>query len=131
MNLNLPSTNQDEAVGGRWIEYPDAKGVRFKVAMSNNIKHKRAIQHKLKSIEKLRDKGDYARVEILNAEIIAKHILKDWEGVFDEGKPWPFTEANALLLLRSEDYSTIKDFIVDESLESSEYETEASDIAKK
>lgn len=129
MNLNLPQTNLDDAVDGRWCDFNDT--IRFKIAMSNNPKHKRAIQNKLKQIEKLRDKGDYSRVEIINNEILAQHILKDWEGLKDDGKALPFSQQAALSILNDPRYSPIREFIVDESMEFAEYEDEAEETVKK
>ena len=129
MDLNLPSTNLDQATEGRWCQFND--DIKFKVAMSNNPKHKRAIQSRLKTIEKMRDKGDYNRVEIINNEITAQHILKDWSGLKDNGKELPFSTDSALAILSDARYAPIKEFIVGESMENSEYEDEAKDIVKK
>ena len=128
--LNLPSLNMDVSTEGKWFQFND--DIRFKVARDGSPKHKRALQSKLKQIEKLRDKGDYNRIEHLTNEMLVRYILKDWEGIEEEGgRALDFTQDNALSIISDPQYEQIKNFIVDCSRDESEFESEEDETVKK
>jgi len=130
LKLNLPKTNIDLASDGRWVAFSDE--ISFKIAMDNNPGHKRAVQAKFKQIQKLREKSNFNRIEIINNELLVRYILKDWKGITEEGgKNLPFDEETALQILGNAEYQSIKDFIQDESREIDEYDSEVIATVKK
>lgn len=130
LKLNLPSVDMDAASEGVWFPFNDT--ISFKVARDGNPKHKRALQGKLKQIEKMRDKGDYNRIEHLTNELIVRYILKDWKGITEgKGKELPFAPDVALTILSDPKYEQIRNFILDSSRDEVEFETEEEEITKK
>ena len=130
LKLNLPSVDMDAASEGVWFTFTDT--ISFKVARDGNPKHKRALQSKIKQIEKMREKGDYNRIENLTNELMVRYILKDWKGITEgDDKELPFAQDTALTILSDPQYEQIRNFIVDSSRDESEFETEETEIVKK
>ena len=130
LKLNLPSVDMDAANEGVWFPFTDT--ISFKVARDGNPRHKRALQAKLKQIEKMRDKGDYSRIEHLTNEMTVRYVLKDWKGITEgKDKELPFSPDIALTILSDPQYEQIRNFILDSSRDESEFETEEDDIVKK
>lgn len=122
LNLNLPKTDVDLATEGKWFQFNDE--ISFKIAQDGNPAHTRSLQSKLKQIQKLQDKGDFARAMHINDQILCKDILKGWKGIREEGSTsdLPFSKETALTIISNPAYKSIKEFIQDCSKEDSEYE---------
>lgn len=130
LKLNLPSVDMDAASEGVW--FPFTETISFKIARDGNPKHKRALQAKVRQIEKMRDRGEYKRIEHLTNEFTVRYILKDWKGITEgEGQELPFAEDTALTILSDPQYEQIRNFIMDSSRDESEFETEEEEIVKK
>ena len=129
MKLNLPTVDLETAEDGKWFPFNDT--ISFRVARDGNRNHKRALQNKFKSIEKMRTKNDFAAVERLTNEMMVKYILKDWKGLEDDGQALPFSEDAALNVISNPEYEIIKEFITDCSQDRSEFETGEDEIVKK
>jgi len=130
LNLNLPRTDIDLATDGKWFQFTD--DISFKVAQDGNPSHTRSLQSKLKQIQKLQDKGDYARAMYIHDQITCKNILKDWKGIREEGvkADLPFSEESALTIITNPAYKSIKEFIQDCSRDESEFEEVKKEIVK-
>lgn len=130
LDLNLPSVDMDAASDGVWFPFTDK--ISFKIARDGNPKHKRALQGKVKQIEKMREKGDFNRIEHLTNELTVRYILKDWKGITEgKGKELPFSQETALTILSDPQYEQIRNYILDCSRDESEFETQEDEIVKK
>ena len=128
--LNLPSVDMDKAEQGVWIDFTDT--ISFCIARDGNPKHKRALQSKLKQIEKMREKGEYKRIEHLTNEMTVRYILKDWKGITEgKGVELPFAQDVAMTILSDPQYEQIRNFIIDSSRDEVEFETQEDEIVKK
>lgn len=96
MQIRAHLTDKKAAEDGKWFEYD---GARFlicahgtpgfqKVARKIGKKNLAAIQRE-----------DVIALNGMSVEVMAKAVLKDWEGVKDGEKEFPYSEANALHLL--------------------------------
>jgi len=133
LNLNLPRTDVDLATEGKWFPFSDE--ISFKVAQDGNPAHTRALQSKLKQIQKLQDKGDYARAMYIHDQITCKTILRGWKGIREEdgkGKDvdLPFSEDSALTIITNPAYKSIKEFVQDMSRDEQEFEEVKKEIVK-
>jgi len=127
--LNIPSVDMDHASDGVWFPYTST--ISFKVARDGHPRHKRALQGKLKQIGKMREKGEFSRIEHLNNEMTVQYILKDWKGLKEGTKNLPFEQATALSIISDPQYESLKNFIVDCSQDESAFETQEDEIVKK
>ena len=130
MKLNVPTIDMELATDGKWFKYTDT--ISFKVARDGNPQHKRAIQNKFKAINKYRERGEVDRIERINNELMARCIIRDWEGLEEEGVgPVPYSYETALSIISDPAYLGIKEFIVDCSSAAEEFdEQEEVDIVK-
>ncbi|SNT19537.1 hypothetical protein [Sphingopyxis indica] len=90
---------------GEWIDdIPDMEGVRFKVR-STNYKPFRVATAGLarRSGKKLRTDEGVVNYSITAGKALAEHILLDWDGVTEGGKPLKFDGKKALAILTADD----------------------------
>lgn len=127
--LNIPSVDMDQANDGVWFSYTPT--ISFKVARDGHPRHKRALQGKLKQIAKMREKGEFSRIEHLNNELTVQYILKDWKGLKEGTKALPFDTSTALTIISDPQYEPLKNFVIDCSHEESAFETQEGEIVKK
>lgn len=99
------ATNTDAEVAGVWKDISaDAK---IKVARAGNRPYSRSLT---KQIEKYRaaldTKDDVAddTSDMIMVDLLAEHILLDWEGISYKGEVLPYTKDNAKMLLRVKDF---------------------------
>lgn len=90
---------------GHWIDdIPDMEGVRFKVR-STNFKPFRTATAGLarRSGKKLRTDEGMVSYTIGAGKPLAEHILLDWDGVTEGGKPLKYDGKKALAILTADD----------------------------
>lgn len=90
---------------GEWIDdLPDMEGVRFKVR-STNYKPFRVATAGLarRSGKKLRTDEGIVNFSVVGGKALAEHILLDWDGVTDGGKPVKYDAKRALAILTADD----------------------------
>lgn len=90
---------------GDWVdEIPDMDGIRLKVR-STNYKPFRVATAGLarRSGKKLNTDNGLNDFNIATGKPLAEHILLDWDGVKENGKPLKFDAAKALAILTAED----------------------------
>ncbi|ALJ12643.1 hypothetical protein [Sphingopyxis macrogoltabida] len=90
---------------GTWIEdVPDMEGVRFLVR-STNFKPFKIASAGLarRSGKKLRTDAGVVNFAVTMGSALAEHILLDWDGVTENGKPLKYDAKKALALLTADD----------------------------
>lgn len=99
------ATNTDAEVAGVWKDISaDAK---IKVARAGNRPYSRSLT---KQIEKYRaaldTKDDVAddTSDMIMVDLLAEHILLDWEGITYKGEALAYSKDNAKMLLRVKDF---------------------------
>ncbi|WPZ05666.1 hypothetical protein [Pelagerythrobacter marinus] len=90
---------------GEWVdEIPDLDGIRLKVR-STNYKPFRTATAGLarRSGKKLNTDEGVADFTVATGKPLAEHILTDWDGVTENGKPLKFDRKKALAILTADD----------------------------
>jgi len=91
---------------GTWVPLDDGTA-KLKIARMNNPRYREAQQRKLqryKMAARSKVVPDDVWEGILN-ELIAETILVDWEGITNDGKPYPYSVENA-----KQSLTELKDF---------------------
>lgn len=106
MTMDIANLNKKADLSeGEWIDdIPDMEGVRFKVR-STNYKPFRVATAGLarRSGKKLRTDEGVVNYSITAGKALAEHILLDWDGVTEGGKPLRFDGKKALAILTADD----------------------------
>jgi len=90
---------------GEWIDdIPDMDGYRFKVR-STNYKPFRVATAGLarRSGKKLRTDEGVVAFSVAGGKALAEHILLDWDGPTENGKPLKYDPKKALAILTADD----------------------------
>lgn len=90
---------------GEWIgDIPEMEGIEFKVR-STNYKPFRVATAGLarRSGKKLNTDEGLSKFTTATGKPLAEHILLDWKGVTENGKPLKFTKERAVAILTAED----------------------------
>lgn len=90
---------------GEWIgDIPEMEGVRFKVR-STNYKPFRVATAGLarRSGKKLNSDEGLADFTVATGKPLAEHILLDWDGLTEGGKPLKYDAKKALAILTADD----------------------------
>ena len=90
---------------GHWIDdIPEMEGVRFKVRSTKYKPFKVATASLARrSGKKLRTAEGVVNFNVASGEALAEHILLDWVGVMEGGKPLKFDPKKALAILSADD----------------------------
>ena len=97
--------NKVDLSEGEWIDdIPDMDGIRFKVR-STNYKPFRTATAGLarRSGKKLNTDEGVADFTVATGKPLAEHILLDWDGVTENGKPLKFDKKRSLAILTADD----------------------------
>ncbi|AJA07468.1 hypothetical protein SKP52_02685 [Sphingopyxis fribergensis] len=96
---------------GEWIDdIPDMEGVRFKVRSTNFKPYKVATAGLARrSGKKLRTDAGIVDFSVISGKALAEHILLDWEGPTENGKPLKYDAKRALAILTADDSFGIGD----------------------
>ena len=122
MDLNALKTDSTLSASGVWLEYEDA---RLKIASATSPAYKRAIAQAVRTLSQRqqRDPGELQRV---TAEAMAKHILLDFQGLTERGKPLANTPENRAKILAIE---PLRDWIALQAQDLSNFQREEDDAA--
>lgn len=90
---------------GHWVgEIPDMEGVEFLVRSTNFKPYKVATAGLARrSGKKLRTDKGLVEFTVVGGKALAEHILLDWKGIEQGGKPLKFDAKTALAILTSDD----------------------------
>ena len=122
MNLNVPSLNMDLSSEGVWFNFtPD---ISFRIARDGNPAHERALQSRVKRFRKMEEKGEIRQLKQARNEMLSQYILKDWKGLKDGNKDLPFSQESALAIISDPQYESIKIFILESSMDDTEFEND-------
>ena len=80
-NLNRLRTDKTKDLEGVWHDYID--GLKFLIARGTNPQAKAYRNRLLKKNNHLVQSGDVAIIEKITNQVMAKHILLDWENLQD------------------------------------------------
>lgn len=100
-NLNKKANLND----GEWVDdIPNMEGVRFKVR-STNYKPFRVATAGLarRSGKKLRTDEGVVNFNVSTGKPLAEHILLDWDGVNENGKPLKYDAKKSMAILTADD----------------------------
>lgn len=111
MNIAKLRTDETASQQGKWFDYDD--GARFLIAATNNPAHTKAMGKIAQKRARAVRVDDTDAAEKLFIETLPETVLLGWEGLDDDGKPFPFNRENALRLLRES--RPLRDFIVMEA----------------
>lgn len=104
MELNKLKTDPALEQDGVWVPFGDA---RFLVARLNNPRMASAYAAKIRPYRGA--KIPEADEERLMLDCLAAHVLLDWEGVTNDGQPFPYSKENSRAALQIKD---LADFII-------------------
>lgn len=108
--LNLFSqyaTDESAEIGGT---YQEIAGTKFLIARAGNIQYGKLLTKLVNKHQRILDGKDDAadaKSDEIMCEVIAKTILKGWEGeiiVEKDGEPVPYSVENAMKALRLKDF---------------------------
>lgn len=90
---------------GEWIDdIPDMDGVRFKVRSTNFKPYKVATAGLARrSRKQLNTDVGVVNYAVRSGKALAEHILLDWDGVTEKGKPLKYEPKKALTILTADD----------------------------
>lgn len=90
---------------GEWVDdIPELEGVRLKVRSTNFKPYKAAVAGLARrSGKKLRTDMGVINFSIASGKALAEHILLDWDGVTEKGKPVKFDQKKAVAVLTADD----------------------------
>ncbi len=96
--FNVRVTSQELEDDGVWIDYPLVDGIRVKIVRltSDNVQTQFRLMLK-KNRKALRNDKEQKKVMI---QLLAEYVIKDWEGVTGDGKPFEYTVENAKTILK-------------------------------
>lgn len=94
------ATDRNKESDGVWIDYPG--GLRLKIARMGNDNFQRATLKRRKEIQRqarFSGEDEISALKETSTEIAAEHLLKDWEGMIEDGTPVPYSVENAVRLM--------------------------------
>lgn len=110
-DINQFRTDPDKKSQGVWIDF--GGGARFKIASFDNQDFANEFRQMLQPYQKLGQeipRGEQTRILV---HCMARHIVLDWEGVFDGDEELPYSEENAKRLLSEIEF--VLDRIIEEA----------------
>ena len=89
------ATNKSKEEQGVWVKGPE--GSEYLIARQGNKAFNKLMAELAKPHRKLIEigKADEDLITDLTAEVVSRTILLDWKGVTDDGKPVPYSHAEA------------------------------------
>lgn len=114
-----------EKENGVWIEYGDA---RILIASANAAAYKKALRKKVAKIPQHLIRTQPKIAEKAAADVMAEHILLNWEGLTDGGQPVEATPENRRKYL---DIPAFADWVSEQAMNLANFQTEdeAADVA--
>lgn len=112
MDLNSIKIDKQKMSEGVWVDCGD--GLRLKLASTQSPEYKAFL---VKKLRRARRGGVGAMIEItaqVTTEALAEYVIRDWEGLTQNGEPVQYSKQMAKRLL--EDFPRFRS-IVDEALD--------------
>lgn len=103
MDLDSYSVNDKDSVEGKWV--PIGKDAELKIARLNNEPYRDFIKKKLKPYKSAMRAGAVDE-DVINAVVVqamARHILLDWKGLKESGKPLIYSIEECERVLRDKE----------------------------
>lgn len=90
---------------GEWVDdLPELEGVRVRVRSTNFKPYKAAIAGLARRTgKKLRTDQGVINFSVASGKALAEHILLEWDGVTENGKPLKYDPKKALAILTADD----------------------------
>ncbi|NUB24710.1 hypothetical protein [Azospirillum brasilense] len=109
MDISKLKTDSSLEEDGVWVPLGDA---RIKVARMGNKRYQAAFNRRMTPHKNAARAGIVSDdvVEGILIEVIAETVLRDWEGIDDEGVPVPYSRENAVRILT--DIKAFRDIVV-------------------
>ena len=106
LDLSTNKRNRSAEEQGTWMEFDE--DVRFLVARKSNPEYKAFVSKEYRKNEvllnsKVAGKQATEKSEAIMLEAIAKYILKDWEGITDNGTPVKYDSDLGMVFLDEHD----------------------------
>lgn len=104
--MDLSGINKTASLDeGEWVsDIPDLDGIRFKVRSANYRPFRVATAALARrSGKRMRSDEGLMAFNVATGKPLAEHILLDWDGVTDNGKPVKFTKEKAIAVLTADD----------------------------
>ena len=119
MDLNQLKTDQDKKNEGVWVEIDSS--TELLIASNDSADYKRMLKKELRPYQKALQLGTlqddiYEKVVV---KCMANHILLDWKGLTDDGKPLKYSVDNAIKLLGDPQLKHFRDFISEQAMDQS------------
>lgn len=103
---------------GTWIEYGDA---RFLIASAHSPAYKKALRNRVAKIPAHLLKSQPQLAEKAAADVMATHVLLDWQGVTEDGKPLDPTPENRRKAL---DIPAFSDWVAEQAMNLANFQAE-------
>ena len=101
---------------GRWVEYPEVPGMRFKIARYGNAAFKRAVDKIMRPVRSVVSTMSTERLTEMQWPAVARHVLVGWDGIEDDdGNEIPYSPQKAEEFLRDERYAALTEWVLAES----------------
>lgn len=122
---NLSIVDNSLVENGVWFEFAD--GAAFKLASVTTPAYRKYLREKKNPYEKagieLKDKQE----EEINLRGFAEHVLIDWRGLEENGKPLKYSPGAAYELLTK--YDQITKFLLDKAVDMENYRVKQKEVA--
>ena len=101
MKLNIKITDDNLEKDGAWIDWQLDDNIKVKMTRFSTTSNQEHLQRLLKKNRKaLRNEK---LQKIVMTEFLCTHIIKDWEGLEDDGKEFKYSVDNAKAALNDSD----------------------------
>lgn len=116
--MDISSIKQDTAAidAGQWVDnIPEWPGVRFRVRGIESATAENLRDAKIRALpDSARDENGNVHgheIKRIAREILSEAVLLDWDGLTNEGKPFPYTAEAAKNILTNPDFKKFQDAV--------------------
>ena len=114
LNLNIVRTQKSKEEEGVWVDYPLDETIKFKIARDGNKQSMQLAADLSRKKYRNADRNMAQQTALIN-EVVVQTILLDWKGLTDGDEEFVYNHANALALMKDEQYHDLRDWIIMES----------------
>lgn len=112
MKLSAMKIDAARRDAGAWVgKIPEFPGVRFHVRGFGSPEHKAIRARELEKFPANHELSQDEQRAVINAAI-REGLLLGWEGIEDEGQPWPYSPENVELVLTHPDFELWREAVV-------------------
>lgn len=113
MDIKTLSTNIAAVEGGQWVDgLPEMGDLRLKVRGMDSVAYREAVAMALRRApQKDRGKDGIVKMEMserIAGEMLAEHILLDWQNMTVGGTPQPYDKSLAVKFLTDNAYAAFR-----------------------